>query len=54
MEGAALFAMAESLGLRAVEVRAISNRVGDSFDKWSVDEAVEALARELKRLEDEK
>ena len=54
MEGAALFAMAESLGLSAVEVRAISNRVGDSFDKWSVDEAVEALARELKRLEDEK
>ena len=54
MEGAALFAMAETLGLRAIEVRAISNHVGDSFDKWSVDEAVEALARELKRLEDEK
>ena len=54
MEGAALFAMAEALGFRAVEVRAISNRVGESFDKWSVDEAVEALARELKRLEDEK
>lgn len=54
MEGAALFAMAEVMGLRAVEVRAISNRVGDSFDKWAVDEAVEALARELKRLEDDK
>jgi nucleoside phosphorylase len=54
MEGAALFAMTEVMGLRAVEVRAISNRVGDSFDKWAVDEAVEALARELKRLEDEK
>jgi nucleoside phosphorylase len=54
MEGAALFAMAEVMGLRAVELRAISNRVGDSFDKWAVDEAVEALARELKRLEDDK
>ena len=53
MEGAALFALAEVTGFRAVEVRAISNRVGESFDKWSVDEAVEALARELKRLEDE-
>lgn len=54
MEGAALFAMAEAMGFRAVEVRAISNRVGDSFDKWVVDEAVVALANELKRLEDEK
>ena len=54
MEGAALFAMAEVLGYRAVEVRAISNRVGDSFDKWAVDEAVTALAIELKLLEDEK
>ena len=54
MEGAALFAMAEIIGFRAVEVRAISNRVGDSFDKWAVDEAVAALAKELKKLEDEK
>lgn len=54
MEGAALFAMAEVMGFRAVEVRAISNRVGDSFDKWAVDEAVTALAKELKKLEDEK
>lgn len=54
MEGAALFAMAEALGFRAVEVRAISNRVGEPFEKWAVDEAVVALANELKRLEDEK
>jgi nucleoside phosphorylase len=54
MEGAALFAMAEVMGFRAVEVRAISNRVGDSFDKWAVDEAVTVLAKELKKLEDEK
>jgi chromosome segregation and condensation protein ScpB len=54
MEGAVLMAMAETMGYRAVEVRAISNRVGDSFDKWAVDEAVMALAKELKKLEDEK
>ena len=54
MEGAALFAMAEVIGFRAVEVRAVSNRVGDSFDKWTVDEAVMALAKELKKLEDGK
>jgi nucleoside phosphorylase len=54
MEGAALFAMAEAIGFRAVEVRAISNRVGDSFDKWAVDEAVTTLGQELKKFEDEK
>lgn len=54
MEGAALFAMAEVLGYRAVEVRAISNRVGEPFEKWAVDEVVTALAKELKLLEDEK
>lgn len=54
MEGAALFAMAEAMGFRAVEVRAISNRVGEPFEKWAVDEAVTALAKELKKLEDEK
>ena len=54
MEGAALFAMAEVLGYRAVEVRAISNRVGAPFEKWAVDEAVTVLAKELKKLEDEK
>ncbi len=54
MEGAALFAMAEAMGFRAVEVRAISTRVGDSFDTWAVDEAVTALGQELKKFEDEK
>lgn len=51
MEGAALFAMSEVLGYRAVEVRAISNRVGESFDKWRIDDALEALVRELKAFE---
>lgn len=51
MEGATLFAMAEVMGFRAVEVRAISNRVRESFNAWRVDEALEALAKELKNIE---
>ena len=51
MEGAALFALAEVMGFRAVEIRAISNRVGESFDMWRLDEALEALANELKKIE---
>lgn len=52
MEGAALFAMAEAVGFRAVEIRAISNRVGESFDEWHLDDAIAALAAELKRIYD--
>ena len=54
MEGAALFAMSEAMGFRAVEVRAISNRVGESFDEWHLDDAIVALAAELKRINDAK
>jgi nucleoside phosphorylase len=54
MEGAALFAMSEAMGFRAVEVRAISNRVGEGFDEWHLDDAIVALAAELKRINDAK
>jgi nucleoside phosphorylase len=54
MEGAALFAMSEAMGFRAVEVRAISNRVGESFGEWHLDDAIVALAAELKRINDAK
>lgn len=54
MEGAALFAMSEAMGFRAVEVRAISNRVGEGFDEWHLDDAIVALAAELKRMNDAK
>lgn len=47
MEGAALFALAEEYGFRAVEIRAVSNRVGDSFEKWHIADAVDALAQRL-------
>ena len=51
MEGAVLFAMAEAMGLKVMQVRTISNRVGDEFKKWSIKEALEALALALKRVE---
>lgn len=51
MEGAALFALAEVWNFVACEVRAISNRVGEPFASWRVDEALVALARELQNIE---
>ena len=50
MEGAALYAVAESLGLSATEIRAISNRVGDHRSQWRIDDATRALARELLKI----
>lgn len=50
MEGATLFAIAEAMGLCVVQIRAISNRVGESFDKWHINEALEALASALKKI----
>ena len=48
MEGAALFAIAEALGFRAVEIRAVSNVVGDDFAKWDIELATHNLAKTLK------
>lgn len=50
MEGAALFAVAEALDLKVMQIRAISNHVGDSFAEWVVDDALEALAIKLLEL----
>lgn len=47
MEGAALFAMARDMGFRAVEIRAVSNVVGDDFSKWNIALATENLAKIL-------
>ena len=47
MEGAALFAIAREYGFRAVEIRAISNLVGEDFATWHLDEALEALTMRL-------
>ena len=48
MEGATLFAVCARLGLRCAEIRSISNLVGEQFPEWSVDLALNNLARELK------
>ena len=50
MEGAALYVIAESLRLSATEIRAISNRVGDHRSLWRIDEATQALACELLKI----
>lgn len=52
MEGATLFAMAEVMGFEACEVRAISNRVGEPFERWRTAEALEALAHALISIDD--
>ncbi len=51
MEGATLFAMASAMGLDVMQIRAISNRVGEAFEQWRINEALEALAAALKNIE---
>jgi hypothetical protein len=38
------------MGVRCVEIRAVSNRVGEEFSLWCIDEALENLALTLKHL----
>lgn len=52
MEGASLFAMAEVLGFRAVEIRAISNYVGEEFAHWSIYDTLNSLAEELVKYDE--
>lgn len=47
MEGAAVLAVCEALGVECCEVRAVSNRVGQPFAEWRVDEAATNLAEIL-------
>jgi nucleoside phosphorylase len=51
MEGAALFAMASAISLNVMQIRAISNRVGEEFERWHINEALESLAEALKNIE---
>ena len=48
MEGATLFAVAREMGFRAVEIRAVSNVVGDEFKNWNIELATQNLAKTLK------
>ncbi|MFR9524439.1 MAG: hypothetical protein SNI20_06190 [Rikenellaceae bacterium] len=50
MEGAAFMAVCQKLGVKGVQIRAISNKVGDPLEEWRVDEACQALATELEKL----
>lgn len=50
MEGAAFFAVCEALGVACCQIRAISNYVGEPFEKWAVDEAVENLTAKLTQI----
>jgi adenosylhomocysteine nucleosidase/futalosine hydrolase len=47
MEGASFYAIASALGIPAIEVRAISNWVGQPYSAWRVDDACQNLANKL-------
>ncbi|MEG2240384.1 MAG: hypothetical protein RSC12_04665 [Alistipes sp.] len=47
MEGAAFFAVCRALGVDGCEIRALSNHVGEPFELWKFDEAVENLTSRL-------
>lgn len=50
MEGAAFFAVCTAEGVPFLQLRAISNRVGDSRAEWQVPRALGALADGVERL----
>ncbi len=50
MEGAAFFAVCESLGVDFLELRTISNIVGAPKNEWRIDEAAEELGSALHKL----
>lgn len=53
MEGAAFFSVCSALGVKFLEVRAVSNLTTASRGEWRMDEAVAALAVGLKAVIDE-
>lgn len=53
MEGAAVMAVCHALGVACSEIRAVSNRVGDPFDRWQIPEALDSLVAALVRLAEE-
>lgn len=50
MEGASLFAVCDALDIEFCQIRAISNYVGDPFEDWNIEMAVENLTNTLKEL----
>ncbi len=47
MEGASVVAICKQMKIPCSEIRAISNFVGDDFEKWSVQTAIDALTEKL-------
>ena len=47
MEGAAVMAVCEAMGVECCEVRAVSNRTGQPFEEWKTEEAAANLAEIL-------
>lgn len=50
MEGAAFFRVCTEAGVRFLELRAVSNTVGEAFCLWNIPLATANLARRLKRI----
>ncbi len=50
MEGAAFMALCAREGVKHMQIRAVSNGVGDNFVNWLIDEACQALSDELAKL----
>ena len=50
MEGAAFFAVCEALGIACCQIRAVSNYVGEPFDRWAGGLAVENLTATLTQI----
>ena len=50
MEGASFFYACTQSGTPFLELRTISNRVGEPFPDWDIETATDNLARDLNRL----
>lgn len=50
MEGSAFFRACEASGVPFVEIRAVSNAVGEPFEQWDIPLATRRLSAELKKL----
>lgn len=50
MEGAAVIALCQRLGVKVCECRAVSNYVGEPFEQWAIREATTNLAEKLREI----
>lgn len=50
MEGASFFAVCNAMGVKCAQLRAISNNVGEKFENWDTDKALNNLIKVLKNI----